>query len=98
MDPKYMIYDERVCYMPPGIARRNNAPTSPSAINEAGNASRKLSYLLRHGDRRIDPINEGGWYRCSDIFTLTSRKDLFPLQRNVEFLYNLVCENDKQRV
>eukprot|EP00972_Heterocapsa_arctica_P000130 20440-Heterocapsa_arctica.AAC.1 len=59
MDPRYMIYDERHCYMPPGIAQRNPRPTSPSAINEADQASRTLSHLLRHGDRRIDPFNEG---------------------------------------
>eukprot|EP00972_Heterocapsa_arctica_P053541 7885821-Heterocapsa_arctica.AAC.1 len=35
MDPRWMIYDEDYCYMPPGIARRNPRPASPSAINEA---------------------------------------------------------------
>eukprot|EP00972_Heterocapsa_arctica_P090939 13416512-Heterocapsa_arctica.AAC.1 len=70
LDPKYMIYDKRVCYMPQGIARRLVPGTSASAINEAEGASKKLSYLLRHGDRRIELFNEGGWFRCSDIFTL----------------------------
>eukprot|EP00972_Heterocapsa_arctica_P073082 10795334-Heterocapsa_arctica.AAC.1 len=92
-----MIYDKRVCYMPQGIARRLVAGTSASAINEAQGASKKLSYLLRHGDRRIEPFDGGGWFRCSDLFTPTGKKDLVPLQRCVEFLYNVVCDNDKQR-
>eukprot|EP00972_Heterocapsa_arctica_P099610 14698104-Heterocapsa_arctica.AAC.1 len=50
LDPKYMIYDKRVCHMPTGIARRIVAGTSPSAVNEAQAASKKLSHLLRHGD------------------------------------------------
>eukprot|EP00972_Heterocapsa_arctica_P028968 4263160-Heterocapsa_arctica.AAC.1 len=77
MDPRWMIYDEDYCHMPPGIAQRNPSPTSPGAINEAAAASHTLCNYLRHGERgRVKPFNEGGWFKCSDIINLTTKKDL----------------------
>eukprot|EP00972_Heterocapsa_arctica_P049438 7277319-Heterocapsa_arctica.AAC.1 len=58
-NPKYMIFDKRVCHMPNALARRLVAGTSVSAVNDAQKASKRLSYIVRHGDRRIQPCNEG---------------------------------------
>eukprot|EP00972_Heterocapsa_arctica_P013001 1909564-Heterocapsa_arctica.AAC.1 len=91
LDPNYMIYDPRVCDMPIGVARQLDRPKSPSAIKDANDASHKLTNILRKFNPRIKPINDGGWFRCQDIFNLTNQRktDFAPFQRNVEYLYNL---------
>eukprot|EP00972_Heterocapsa_arctica_P087118 12843745-Heterocapsa_arctica.AAC.1 len=85
--------------MPPVIAFCIEKSVDKEVINDLDNASHKLSKLLRHQNNRIQPLNHGGWFLCSDIFDLTidKRTSLFPFQRNVQFLYNLVMNNDKQR-
>eukprot|EP00972_Heterocapsa_arctica_P046791 6907140-Heterocapsa_arctica.AAC.1 len=59
-DPKYMITNKRFCHMPNALARRLVAGKSDSAVDDARKASMRLSSILRHGDRRIQPCNEGG--------------------------------------
>eukprot|EP00972_Heterocapsa_arctica_P028860 4246917-Heterocapsa_arctica.AAC.1 len=59
LEPQYMIFDERVCHMPARIVNRIVKGVSSSARNDAISASKFLSKLLRHGDRRVKPFNEG---------------------------------------
>eukprot|EP00972_Heterocapsa_arctica_P114290 16441684-Heterocapsa_arctica.AAC.1 len=96
-DPQWMIFDEDYCSMPDGIARRIAHSNSASALKYMEYASRTLCTHLRHGGRgRVQPFNEGGWFKCRDIIRLTGKQDLPILLRNIKFLYTAVCENDKR--
>eukprot|EP00972_Heterocapsa_arctica_P029621 4363987-Heterocapsa_arctica.AAC.1 len=60
LNEKYMIFDPRICEMPPAIAFRDEKFVDKKVIIDLENASHKLSKLLRHQNNRIQPFNDGG--------------------------------------
>eukprot|EP00972_Heterocapsa_arctica_P017657 2610439-Heterocapsa_arctica.AAC.1 len=64
-----------------------------TTLFNAGNlrqASIALTLSLRHDNRKMDPFNNGGWYKITDLYKTDARWT--PNQ-----LFTVVMKNDKQR-